>query len=478
MSFSRTSGWRTRGSEPRAGAICAFALTTNVRSLGWLRCACSCEACYFWPMQLFLLPALFLATAATAQVVEEVPFITSPDNVTLEMLRLAKVGPGDHVIDLGSGDGRIVILAARRFGATGLGVEIVPDLVRQSTRSAQEAGVADKVAFREQDLFKTDLSPATVVTMYLLPEVNLQLRPALLALRPGTRVVSHDWDMGDWKPDQTTVVAVPDKKVGLDKSSKVHLWTVPARVAGLWCGTGAARGERLQLAQRYQVFEGELRGRQQRQALQGRIEGTLLRSGGLVMELAGDQLRVASPAAAGATFQRAGSQGCSEGSGEGRPHHRISAAQLQQAVAQRFPVRHPIGGLLDLTVAAPQLRLLPQQNQLAASVTVDAAGPALRRSYTGGFDIAFGLRYEAADRTIRAHQVRVLALRLPGLPPRSGELLEGTLPALAEEALGDVVLHQLRPQDLALADTMGLQPDTLTVTAEGVVIHFAPKPAR
>jgi len=134
---------------------------------------------------------------------DEVPFITSPDNVTLEMLRLADVGPRDHVIDLGSGDGRIVILAAKRFGATGLGVEIVPDLVQQSTRNARDAGVADRVSFRTEDLFKTDLSRATVVTMYLLPEVNLQLRPSLLALKPGTRLVSHDWDMGDWQPDQT-----------------------------------------------------------------------------------------------------------------------------------------------------------------------------------------------------------------------------------------------------------------------------------
>ena len=90
------------------------------------------------------------------------------------------------------------------------------------------------MSFREQDLFKTDLSAATVVTMYLLPEVNLQLRPALLSLKPGTRIVSHDWDMGDWKPDQTTVVPVPDKKVGLEKSSKVHLWIVPARIQA--CG--------------------------------------------------------------------------------------------------------------------------------------------------------------------------------------------------------------------------------------------------
>ena len=167
--------------------------------------------------------ATMLGAAAARAQGDEVPFVVTPDNVTLAMLQLAKVAPEDYLIDLGSGDGRIVITAARKFGARGLGVELVADLVAKSREAAQQAGVAQKAHFREQDLFKTDLSKATVVTMYLLPEVNLQLRPSLLALKPGTRLVSHDWDMGDWQPDQTTVVPVPDKKVGVDKSSKVHL---------------------------------------------------------------------------------------------------------------------------------------------------------------------------------------------------------------------------------------------------------------
>jgi SAM-dependent methyltransferase len=185
--------------------------------------------------QLLALVLLLAACTAHAQQGEEVPFITSPDNVTLEMLRLARVGPGDHVVDLGSGDGRIVILAARQFGATGFGVEIDPRLVEASKRNAREAGVADRVDFRQQDLFETDLGKATVITMYLLPEVNMQLRPKLLALKPGTRIVSHDWDLGDWKPQQTSVVPVPEKKVGIEKFSRVHLWVVPPRdcTAGL-----------------------------------------------------------------------------------------------------------------------------------------------------------------------------------------------------------------------------------------------------
>ena len=169
---------------------------------------------------------LLVLPPSASSLVEEVPFVTTPDNVTLEMLKLAKVGPGDYVIDLGSGDGRIVITAAKYFGARGLGVEIVPDLVRRSREKAKDAGVENLVEFREQDLFTTDLSRATVVTLYLLPEVNLQLRPRLQKLKPGTRVVSHDWDMGDWKPDRSVWVDAPDKPIGREKASIVHLWIV------------------------------------------------------------------------------------------------------------------------------------------------------------------------------------------------------------------------------------------------------------
>ena len=134
------------------------------------------------------------------------------------------------MIDLGSGDGRIVILAAKRFGATGLGVEIDPRLVEESRamRATRAWPTASSSGCRT---CSTDLGKATVITMYLLPEVNMQLRPRLLALKPGTRIVSHDWDLGDWKPDRTSVVPVPDKPVGLEKSSRVHLWVVPPRPA-------------------------------------------------------------------------------------------------------------------------------------------------------------------------------------------------------------------------------------------------------
>ena len=220
--------------------------------------------------------ALCLAGAALGQ--DEVPFITTPDQVTRAMLELARVGSADHVIDLGSGDGRIVITAAKRFGARGLGVEIVPELVQKSRELARAAGVHDRVEFHEQDLFATDLGGASVVTMYLLPDVNLQLRPKLLKLRPGTRVISHDWDMGDWQPDKTVVLDVPDKAVGLEKKSRVHLWIVPARVQGDYCGTGKAKGRLLRLAQEYQRFRGRFEKGDEAWDFQGRIDGATLRA--------------------------------------------------------------------------------------------------------------------------------------------------------------------------------------------------------
>jgi hypothetical protein len=241
------------------------------------------------PRRLACLFAFLLPLAAPA---DEVPFVPSPDNVTLTMLQMAKVGPADYVIDLGSGDGRIVITAARRFGARGLGVELSRELVEKSRASAQAAGVASRAMFREQDLFATDLQPATVVTLYLLPEVNLELRPRLLKLRPGTRIVSHDWDMAEWQPDRTVVVDVPDKEIGLEKSSKVHLWIVPARLEGAWCGSGKAHGTTLELTQDFQVVRGQLASAQGAVPIEGRIQGMAVRTkAGLGFEYDGTRLR-------------------------------------------------------------------------------------------------------------------------------------------------------------------------------------------
>lgn len=175
--------------------------------------------------------------AAQASTELDVPFVTTPDNVVLAMLDLASTGSQDQVLDLGSGDGRIPITAALRYGASGVGVEIDPRLVAQSQSNALASGVAARVRFIAQDLFETDLTKASVITMYLLPDVNLKLRPALLKLKPGTRLVSHDWNMGDWIPDAQRVVPAPNKPVGLRKEAKLMLWLVPAVFAGRRSGS-------------------------------------------------------------------------------------------------------------------------------------------------------------------------------------------------------------------------------------------------
>ncbi|BAU49064.1 RNA methyltransferase [Sulfurifustis variabilis] len=173
---------------------------------------------------------LVLGVGATVARAYDVPYVPTPEPVVREMLQLAKVGPNDMVYDLGSGDGRIVIMAAKEFGARGVGVDIDPARIAEARENARRAGVADKVRFVQGNLFDVDLRPATAVTLYLLPSVNLQLKPKLLReLRPGTPVVSHAWDMGtDWEPEAERTVS----------DRKVFLWHVPRRTAG------AARGSR------------------------------------------------------------------------------------------------------------------------------------------------------------------------------------------------------------------------------------------
>lgn len=152
----------------------------------------------------------------------DVPYVQTPNEVVSEMLRLARVGRNDVVYDLGSGDGRLVIAAARDFGARGVGIEIDPKLVALSVESARRAGVGERVTFREGDLFQTDLSEATVVTLYLSTALNQRLRPKLLReLRPGARIVSHRFGMGDWNPAQTIRVPTGDGVV------EAYLWIVP-----------------------------------------------------------------------------------------------------------------------------------------------------------------------------------------------------------------------------------------------------------
>ncbi len=164
----------------------------------------------------------------------DAPYLPTPQEVVAEMLKVAQVKGQDQLYDLGSGDGRIVITAAKNYGTPGVGIEIDPALIQKSQANAQAAGVSDRVKFMQQDLFATNLSNATVVTLYLLPALNLKLRPKLLQeLRPGTRIVSHAFDMGDWKPDKTLTVRVPNNS----RLYAVYYWVVPAQVAGRWQGT-------------------------------------------------------------------------------------------------------------------------------------------------------------------------------------------------------------------------------------------------
>lgn len=152
----------------------------------------------------------------------DVVYVPTPEVVVQTMLETAKVNKNDVLYDLGSGDGRIVITAAQKYGARGTGIELRPELVKEAQENAKKAGVADRAQFKQADLFTTNFSDATVITLYLLPELNVKLRPRLLKeLKPGTRIVSHDFDMGDWKPDRTVKVKGPQRE------HTIYFWTVP-----------------------------------------------------------------------------------------------------------------------------------------------------------------------------------------------------------------------------------------------------------
>jgi SAM-dependent methyltransferase len=201
------------------------------------------------------------------QVGKDVIWLPTAQALAGKMLNLAQVTSQDYVIDLGSGDGRIVITAAKR-GARALGIEYNPDLVELSKRNAAREGVADKASFTKADIFESDFSAATVITMFLLPELNLQLRPVILNLKPGTRIVSNSFDMGDWAADQTVAVS---KEEGCDNNyCQAFLWIVPAKVEGTW---KLPQGE-LALRQNYQMISGDLNSGANRISIaDGRLSG-------------------------------------------------------------------------------------------------------------------------------------------------------------------------------------------------------------
>ncbi|MBJ6980045.1 methyltransferase domain-containing protein [Luteimonas sp. MC1895] len=189
-------------------------------------------------------------TPEYGQLGKDVVWIPTPQPVVERMLDLAGVGPDDRLVDLGSGDGVTVIAAARR-GATARGIEFNPDLVALSRRRAKAAGVAARASFERGDIFESDFSDATVITLFLLPELNLRLRPVLLDMPPGTRIVSNSFDMGDWTPDATAEVGE-----GCEHYCEALLWIVPANVAGLWTIDGRRS---MELAQSHQKIGGIVR---------------------------------------------------------------------------------------------------------------------------------------------------------------------------------------------------------------------------
>ena len=194
---------------------------------------------------------------------KDVIWVPTPQALVDRMMAMAKVTPKDYVIDLGSGDGRTVITAAK-LGAKAHGIEYNPDLAELAKRNAVQAGVADKATFAHGDIFESDFSQATVLTLFLLTDLNIRLRPTILKMKPGTRVVSNTFTMGDWEPDQT--VQAPE---GCKSFCRAHLWIVPAQVAGSW-----QLGEsELSLVQTYQTFTGKLVTGNVVAPIKGRLDG-------------------------------------------------------------------------------------------------------------------------------------------------------------------------------------------------------------
>jgi len=229
-----------------------------------------------------LMLALLLATVAAAQNKQklrapDVIFVPTPQVVVNEMLRMAKVSSDSMVYDLGCGDGRLVITAARQYGARGIGIDIDPQRIRESNENAASAMVTDKVKFVLGDLFQFDFHEATAVTLYLLPDLNVKLRPTLMSqLKPGTPVVSHDFDMGDWAPDESENIQAEDR------AHSAFLWIVPAQVQGAWQWTMVQPGTNdrytLMLKQQFQKVTATL-------TINGK-ESTVMN-----LKLAGDRLR-------------------------------------------------------------------------------------------------------------------------------------------------------------------------------------------
>jgi len=188
-------------------------------------------------------------TPQVGQAGKDVIWVPTPEELVERMLRMAQTTPNDFVIDLGSGDGRIAIAAAKKFNARSMGIEYNPDMVEVSNRNAAKEGVAGKARFVKADIFESDFNQATVITMYLLPGLNLKLRPKLLDMKPGTRIVSHQFNMDEWQPDEISNI----------DGRRAYFWLIPAKVAGTWRFQSGSDGLDVTLEQKYQMLEGTVK---------------------------------------------------------------------------------------------------------------------------------------------------------------------------------------------------------------------------
>jgi hypothetical protein len=229
---------------------------------------------------LIALGLTWIAACAAVHAAEvAAPYVPTAPSVVERMLEIAKVGPQDFVIDLGSGDGRINITAAQKRGASGLGIEIDTELLAKARANARAAGVDDRVSFVEDDLFTADLSRATVVTIYLLKRATMKLRDRLFELKPGTRIVSHAASMGEWRADHFEMLDVKDKvRPDAPNRTYIHYWVVPAKVGGTWrWSIGTPDGEQaceLKLVQQFQAVSGSLRVGDREYAIEeGKVSG-------------------------------------------------------------------------------------------------------------------------------------------------------------------------------------------------------------
>ncbi|MFN0302304.1 MAG: class I SAM-dependent methyltransferase [Burkholderiales bacterium] len=198
---------------------------------------------------------------------KDVIWVPTPDALVDRMLRMANVTPKDFVMDLGSGDGRIAIAASKTFNARAMGIEYNPDMVTLSNQSAAREGVAEMVKFIKADIFETDFSRASVITMYLLPSLNVKLRPKLLDMKAGTRIVSHAFDMGEWVADETATV----------EGRSAYLWIVPAKTAGTWSLEVGGNKSNLQISQNFQKIEGNVQRGDRLSPLSGSVRGDEIR---------------------------------------------------------------------------------------------------------------------------------------------------------------------------------------------------------